>query len=199
MMNSKYQISNIKYQMSKRKFISNWKLDIGHWIFLRGFTLVELLISSAIFITVSTVIVSVLFISFRVNTKTESLLSLRQAGNGVMEQMTNQIRFAARLEDPIDCSTPVTQLSITITSAFDDGQTIFACGTSTLASNSAELIDSNRYLVSNCSFTCSQRTPSDHPTITIQYTLTPASVTAGGEAQGTVDFKTAVNMRNFQQ
>ena len=82
----------------------------------RGFTLIELLVSSGIFITISGIVVSILFVTFRINQKADVLLAVKQNGNTALTQLTHNIRYAQILDDPISCVTPVTQESVTITS-----------------------------------------------------------------------------------
>src|SRR5688572_16671152 len=167
----------------------------------RGFTLIELLISIALFTAVSTIIMSILFTSIRANRKSEVIVGIKQIGNTAMTQMVNNIRYARTLDDPTDCTTSITQDSITVT-GFDYGQTEYSCPAisgDTISSNSASLIDSNVATVSQCAFSCSQQTLSDAPTITIQYILTPAGQSDLTETTGNVAFQTSVNLRNFSR
>ncbi|HSA84278.1 MAG TPA: prepilin-type N-terminal cleavage/methylation domain-containing protein [Patescibacteria group bacterium] len=179
MLHSKYQRSNIKS--------------------FRGFSLIELLVASAIFITVSVIIISSLFVTFRLSRKTEVVRLLRQSGDSAMTQMVNQIRYAASLEDPVSClgPSPTTQNFIVITSGTDYGITVLSCDASTISSNSASLVDTSRIVVANCSFSCMQSSPNHPPTVTIRYDLYPSSVADGAETQASTSFQSSVTMRNY--
>ncbi|HZE86945.1 MAG TPA: type II secretion system protein [Methylomirabilota bacterium] len=166
----------------------------------KGFSLIELLVSMAVFASVTTVIITVLFVSFRAGKKSDVLISLKQNGDATLAQMVKSIRYAKSLDAPAACTTPVTQASITITSISDAKQTIFSCpaGASTsITSNSASLIDTNAVSVSGCSFTCSQATTNDPPTITIQFTLGAKNTTSFVETTGSIPFQTSVTLRNY--
>ena len=166
-----------------------------------GFTLIELLVAIGLFSALATVIISVLFISFRTSKKSDVIISLKQSGNSALSQMVNQIRFARSLDNPTACVPDVTQDSITIT-AFDGGRTIYGCPgvvTETISSNSAALLDENSINVDSCTFTCSQTTTNDPPTITIQFTLSAANATDFVETSTSIPFQTAVTLRNYNR
>ena len=115
--------------------------------------------------------------------------------------MVRTIRYAKSLDDPASCVPSTTQSSITI-SGFDENQTKLSCpaGASTaITSNSASLTDDTAISVSACSFTCTQPTTVDPPTITIQFTLTSKNQNNLVETTGTLPFQTSVTMRNFGQ
>ncbi len=164
-----------------------------------GFSLIELLIAVAIMLIVGTIVTSVLFVSLRTSSKSETTLLVKQNGEFALSQMTKSIRFAKQLDSPASCVTPVTQLSVTITSFLDGGQTTFSCSGSTIASNGASLIDTTAVTASGCSFICSQTSSSQPPTITIQFTLNARTTSSFVETTATAPFKTSVTMRNFAQ
>lgn len=62
----------------------------------RGYTLIELLIAMAILASTGGVILSILFISLRGSTKTDTFTSVRQNGNNAISQMARLIRNARR-------------------------------------------------------------------------------------------------------
>lgn len=167
----------------------------------KGFTLLELLISTAIFTILAAVIVTVLFTSLRASKKSDVISLLNRSGNNALSQMVRTIRYAKSLDDPVSCVPSITQSSITI-SGFDDAPTVLSCpaGASTaITSNSASLTDSTAISVSACSFTCTQPTTSDPPTIMLQFTLSPKNQNSLVETTGTLPFQTSVTMRNFGQ
>jgi|SRR6185369_3086068 len=167
----------------------------------KGFTLAELLISSAIFIVVSGVILTALFSAFRLSKKSDTLLTIRQNGDAVMTQIVRGIKYARFLNDPETCVTPVTTDSITITSATDQGETTYSCPNdvdSSIASNGASLIDENQVQVITCTFTCTQTYYYSQPTIRVTFSLgTPTTDSGFTEGQSGVDFQTSVTMRNY--
>jgi len=170
---------------------------------LQGFTLIELLAVMGMFGVIGIVIVSILFTSLRASRKTDVLVMLKQNGDTALSQMTNRIRYAKSLDVPLTCFPSVTQSSITITSLFDGGQTTFSCPgggmTTPITSNSAVLMDTNSVSVTACSFTCSQATVSDAPTVTVKFTLSPKTTTGFVDSTGVMPFQTAILMRNLNQ
>lgn len=156
----------------------------------------------AVFATVSTIVISILFISFRTSKKSEAIVILKQNGDAAMSQMVRNIKYARSLDDPIDCTIPITQQSITVTSSSDLGQTVYKCPTDispAIASNGASLIDTSSATIDACSFTCSQVSLNDPPTITIQYKLYSIDNKELNENQGAMSFQTSVTMRNYSR
>lgn len=166
----------------------------------RGFTLIEILAALAVFVTVSGIILSILFVSLRGSRKSDVIVSARQNGDAAMSQMVRMIRYAKSLDSPVSCVPSANSLtSITIT-ASDDNQTVFSCPASAgagIASNSASLVDTTAVSVSACSFSCSQPSLNDPPTITINFTL--AALGGGNLVEGatSVPFQTSVTLRNY--
>lgn len=175
---------------------------ISHISSPKGFSLIELLVVAGVFVTISTIILSIFVIALRGSQKSEYLLTMKQNGNFASSQMVKQIRYAESIVSPSSCLPTVTQSSITIASLANNGQTTFSCPTSPsegIASNSASLIDTNRVAVASCSFTCTQQTLSDPPTVTIRFTLTPKGTNALFENTGSIPFETSVTLRNFNR
>lgn len=183
--------------MRKKLKVKNSKFKI------RGFTLVELLVSSAIVVSISTIVVSILFIAFRVNQRTGITLTVKNNGNSALSQMATSIKYAKNLNNPAECVTAANRQprqQIAFTSAFDNGQTILSCQTgaaSTIASNGAALINTTAVTVQSCSFTCIQTTVNDPPTITIRFSLTSKNYVGTTETQTILPFQTAATMRNY--
>lgn len=169
-----------------------------------GFTLIEILAASSVFMVIGTAVLSVLFVSLRASKKSDLLINLRQNGNSALTQMARQIRYANSLEDPISCLPPVNQSSITITSGTDSTETTFSCGaipgtissTDTLDNIPKPLVDTNSIAVKDCSFTCSQKKIDDPPTINLKFTMESKNVSGLTESNGSIPFQTSVTMRN---
>lgn len=170
-----------------------------------GFTLVELLAVVGILGIVGSILFGVLYTTLRGSNKSESLLVLQQNGQNVLSQMTKSIRFAKKIEVPTSCysgpaPTPVATTSVTLRN-LDNGSTRFSCDnlpTGTISSNSASLLDTSLVAVTSCSFTCTQNTLYDAPSITILFTL--AKKTAGSVIPDdtTSPFQATVSLRNVQ-
>ncbi len=168
----------------------------------KGFTLAELLISSAIFVTVSGIILTALFSAFRLSKKSDTFLISRQNGDAAMTQMVRAIKYAKTLDDPISCVIPVSSANqITISSSSDGGQTTYTCpndDSNTIASNGAALLNETAVTVYSCSFSCSQTYANSPPTITIAFTIgNVATGSAFSEGSSSVPFQTSVTMRNY--
>lgn len=166
----------------------------------KGFTLIELLTVITILSVIGTIVVTVITITFRGTRKADLLENARQNGDTALSLMVKNIRYAKSLDAPASCVPPpasVTTSSIKITSLLDNQQTIYSCSGSTIASNGASLFDTNSLKVTSCSFVCTQPTLLDPPTITIQYTLSPAKPGSFTETKFTVPFQSSVTLRNL--
>lgn len=166
----------------------------------KGFTLIELLTAIGIFGVIGTIAVSVIFITFRGTKKSETITIVKQNGDYALTQIVKSIRYAKSLDSPVSCVPAAFPTSIIITSSYDDGQTTYSCpagASTTLSSNSASLIDTQAVTISGCSFTCSQKTSADPPTINIKFTLTANSATGFIENTASIPFESSVTMRNF--
>lgn len=192
----KFQISN------KLKMLG---LSIGNSRQRRaGFTLVELLAVIAITGVVGTMMFGVLFTTLRGADKSESVGKLQENGNFALSQMSRMVRFAQELQYPDTCyqstsPAPVITSSITILNA-DNYSTTFACdiAAGTIASNSATLLDPATVSMTACSFSCTQATPYDAPSLTISFTLNKKDSNAFVENNSPVQFQTTVILRNVR-
>ena len=163
----------------------------------KGYTLFELLTVIGILSVVGALVVSIIFVSLRGAKKSDLIETLRQNGDTAMTQMVKQIRYAGSLTTPASCVPSTTTSSITITSLTSNAPTTFTCSTSTISSNSASLMDTNSVSVSSCSFTCTQSTLDDPPSINIQFTLIPKTQGTLVETKATIPFQSSVTMRNY--
>lgn len=180
----------------------------------RGFTLVELLAVSVVMIVVSVIVTATITSSLRGTTKTNTVNDVRQNGNYAISQVSKMIEYAKSFggvsndySGPFDsnCVNLIPSLTPTPTpsqysyikiTGFDNGQTIFSC-TSTIASNSASLIDSNLVSVDACSFTCERARITDSPIIGINFSLSKKTTSSLFENKASTSFKTSVKMRNL--
>lgn len=166
---------------------------------LRGYTLIELLTVIGILSVISSIVLSVVFMSLTGSKKSDTVETLRQNGDTALTQMVKAIRYAKSLDFPSSCTTPVTTSSIQISSLSDSGQTTYTCNGTTIASNSASLLNTAVVKTQSCNFTCSQQSLGSAPTITIRYTLVPVSGTSLVETKATLPFQSTVTMRNYSR
>lgn len=176
---------------------------ITHSINSRGFTLVELLAVIVVLVTVGGIIFGVLFAALRGSNKATILSDVQDNGDYTLVEMTRMIRFAQAVVDPASCvlgptPTPTQITSITIRNS-DQSQITYSCTTGsggTIASNGASLLDTNSVEVSSCSFTCSQNSLYEAPTIGISFTLNKKNAVNLVDSNSPVTFQTTVTLRN---
>ena len=171
-------------------------------IFGAGFTLVEIMIGLVIFAIIGVVSLSILFMTLRVGNKSDLLVILKQNGNAAVSQVSKNIRYAKSLDSLTTCVTPVTAQSVTVTSLLDNEQSTFSCTSTapfTIASNGASLIDTSIASVTDCSFTCTQTTLNDPPTITLSFKLNARNSNSLAEKTGIIPFTASVTMRNYSK
>lgn len=192
-----------------------------------GFTLIELLVVITVFVSVGVVIGNILFSALRGTNRTNTLTVVKQNGSFAIAQMTKMTRNAKSFEGiSTDGSTYITDCTVVIPPAptptpvpikyyyvkitnFDETQTIFSCyetpltplvtPTIKLTSNfNAKLVDvDNQVAITDCSFTCTQGSISDFPTITINFSLTQKETNVVPERIiSPIPFQTSVTIRN---
>jgi prepilin-type N-terminal cleavage/methylation domain-containing protein len=172
-----------------------------------GYTLIELLITIAMLATIGTIMVSILFSTFRSSNKSQAISELRENGNYAISQMSKSIGFAKSFNGvkvnlsgtytstcPVSGSPHYQYLKIT---GFDNGTTEFSCSAGIIASNSSSLIDTTSISVTNCYFTCSQPDASAPPTVDINFTLNKILGGSLSENAGSVPFQTSVTVMNY--
>lgn len=182
----------------KRK-ITTRKLSLNH----PGFSLVELLAVVAVLGVLGTVMFSMLSSSLRSSRRADVLTDVQQNGNSVLTQMTRAIRYARSIEAPASCysgptPSPVEVTSLTIRNS-DNFTTTYSCDNlpnGSISSNSGDLTDTN-IAVTACSFTCTQNTAYDLPTIGISFTLNRRTASSLVENSTPLTFQTTISPRNI--
>lgn len=166
----------------------------------KGFTLIEILTSITILAFIGAITVGVITITLRTTKKSDLMEVARQDSDSALTQMVKNIRYAASLDNPVSCVGSKTVSSITITSVTTHTQTTYDCSAGTIKSNGASLFNTNAVQTKpgTCSFVCSQTTINDPPTITIKYTLVPATSGIFAETNFSLPFESSVTMRNVQ-
>lgn len=192
---------------------------IGHG--QNGFTLVELLISTFLILSISSVVMTIFVAGLRGTNRSSAEADVRQNGNLAITQMSRMIRNAKTFDgvsldgttnfidscyDGISNPTPTPQSfkGVRVTS-FDGGTTTLKCpnvGGTMITSESATiapLTDSTLVTVlpSSCYFTCQQESPTDPPVIGISFTVESLSGSGTiGQSVGQT-FQTTVLPRNY--
>lgn len=147
-----------------------WKLPSGQCLTHKGFTLIELLVSLFILSAIGSLVIGIIWVSLRNSVKLNNMNLIRQNGNYAMLQMTKMLQFASRFQGvstdgstfTTNCQDPnVTPLQsynyIRYATASDDVVTLSCMQSpSTIASNSASLLDTSTFSVVSCGFTCIQ-------------------------------------------
>lgn len=165
----------------------------------RGYTLVELLSVIGILSVIGVIVVTVTFITLRGAQKSDVSELVRQNGDAALSQMVRTIRYAKSLDAPRTCTTPATVQTITVSSLTDGDQTTYSCENGTIASNSASLLNTNAVQTTACSFTCSQTSLLEAPTVTIQFSLSAKSTGSFVETNASIPFTSSVTLRNYSR
>ncbi len=183
-------------------------------IYHNGFTLLELLISLTILLSIGSIVFSVLFVSIRSTTKINNMQLIRQSGNDIVAQLSRMIQFSQQFNGvsttggvyTTACQVPnssggsLQQYKYLQITSFDNGITTLSCSSgtpATIASNSASLVDTNLYVISNCNFTCTQVTANSPQTIGITFTISKKTTNNFIEDPAPLPFSTSVTLRNF--
>lgn len=166
--------------------IRNWKIDVN----IRGFTLIELLITLLILTTVSSLVVGIVWISLKSTVKANNINVIRQNGNFAMLQMAKMLQFSNEFQGVsnngnafnFNCQTPGASLQkykyVKFTGS-DNGVTILGCtnNPSDIASISASLnvrkslINTSKFRLTSCNFTCTQVNAGLPYTVGIEFTI----------------------------
>lgn len=156
-----------------------------------GFTLIEILVATAILGIVAVVGVNMFFSILRGSTKTRVLAEVKQNGNYALNVMERTIRNAKSLESHSEASIEILNP--------DDESITFSCDDNKIKMNGENLI-SDKVEVLNCAgfFTVVEGEEGVRPAeVTIDFRLKQAGTAARPEEQASVDFKTTVTLRNY--
>lgn len=179
-----------------------------------GFTLVELLAVIMVIAVIGGVVGAILISTLVGTNKTNALNDVRQNGNYALLQVSKEIEFSRNFYGVsldgsnyiTDCTTPsVSPTPAPVHYGFvkiisDDGQTVvFSCGSSTISSNSASLINTSTVKTTTCFFTCSQSDSFLPPTVGINFTLSQAKSGNFIENNTSVSFSTSATLRNLNR
>nr|MBI5456077.1 type II secretion system protein [Candidatus Levybacteria bacterium] len=189
------------------KRIMNYELRIKNSE--KGYTLVELLAVMIILISVGAVMIAILVTSLRGGNKSNTTNEVRQNGDYIISQMSKMIAYSKSfggvkttlagtyITDCTAVSSPPTAYKYIKITSFDDGVTEFSCTGSTIASGTADLIDTTKFTVSDCNFYCSQVNTTSPATINVLFTLSKKNSGFFAENQTTIPFDTTITLRNY--
>lgn len=176
--------------------------------FFNGFTLIELLVAMGIFLTLSTVIFSIIVTVLRGAKKSDSIISVRQNGEYAIDQIVKTLRFAISLDypNPIGGTMPACSSTGTIVqdvriTKVDLSQNIFSCPSSSnypnyITFDGGMLTNSSNVVVKSCYFVCTQNI-GEMPTIGIFFNLTKVNSSSLLEGDTSIPFQSAVTLRNI--
>lgn len=185
----------------RQKAASIYRVDQGK--INGGYTLIELVVVMALLIIVGSLIVGILYSTIRGTAKSRITNDLGQNGNYALSVITDIVLNSQNFTSITDLSstvytscTPVgiSGKSITVM-GFDGGVTNISCTGSTIASNSASLLDTSRVIVNSCTFTCVQEDSYSPPRIDVTFQLRNANGSSS-DTQGIVTFNTSLSLRN---
>lgn len=166
----------------------------------RGFTLLELLVTTGIMTLVTVILVQVLFSTIHVNTKAEIIKEVKQNGDFALGIMMRMIQNARVIASP--CDGTATSY-VTLTNA-DGGETTFAClpeaGVLRIASNSAYITSSKVTLTGlSCmdaiDFVCTTLAGSTR-VVKINFSLAQRGTPEASYETAASSFQTTVTVRN---
>lgn len=169
-----------------------------------GYTLIEILAVIAIFGVIGTIVFGILTTALQSSNKSEGLMTVQQNGSYALSLMSRMIRYSKQITSPTSCysgptPTPVSDTSLTIEN-LDGHSTTFSCDglpTGTIASNGASLLDTQSVAVTSCTFSCTQSTAYDVPSVTISFILNKRNSNTLVENNSPVTFQTTVTLRNL--
>ena len=178
--------------------------------FSSGFTLVELLVALFILSTISTLVVSIVWVSLRSTVKINNMNIIRENSSYAVLQMSKMLQFAKTFEGAnpngnnfsTNCQSPNaspqdTYRAVRFT-AVDDGVTTLRCtqSPSGISSNSASLINTNVFNVTSCSFTCTQAAPDAPYAIGFRFTVSKKPSGSLLDDPAPLEFQNSVTIRN---
>jgi putative endonuclease len=202
------------------------KQRIGIYENSAGFTLIELLTSIVVLVAIGSIIAGLISFSLRGSNKTNTMESIRQAGNYALSQMSKDITYAQPFdgrntgfngtiingETTYSTSCPISHSLNVITvrsSSGNDIVTQYSCNSPALTvtttrngvtSAPTSLINNTVSVnLTNCSFTCTQDS-TGVPIIGISFSLEPFAQNGLVEnSNSAIVFKTSVTMRNYKK
>jgi len=192
--------------------MQNKILNIKNKKYNEGFTFIELLTVAAVIIVVGVMIVVVIASSLRGSNRSNNVSDIRERGTFIISQMSKTLSYAKSFDGvsttglansyTTDCIVgtnpppPPTQYKYIKITSFDLGQTVYACTTDNIASNSANLINTANMSVTACYFICTQLGLSYSPQIDIHFTLSKNPNSTFIENRISTPFQTSVSFRN---
>lgn len=167
----------------------------------RGFTLIELMIVTALMVILS-LTVSAMFMTFLItNARTNTKNTLKVEGSYALSQMEFLLRNSYQLVQNSDSQVCQSSMDRIRLESIDGGQTEFYLETSEdpprIASNSGVYLTSDAVMVENLQFSCTE-SYSGVRSVTIDFDLTKIvpSVTNNTNEESREHFSSVVSLRN---
>ncbi len=174
-----------------------------------GFTLIEMLVSMAIIITTTTVVVSILASSFTGVTKSTVSEEVRQNGTSALTRISRSIQFAEGFEGVSEtgeadsyitsCSDTVSGLYYKYVKIKSGGATrMISCTDEDIAIDTVTYLDKSRVQVipDSCQITCVRKDDSTPPVIGVSFGLTRLGAPDSNKTKSNY-FSTSIKMRNL--
>ncbi|HUV43035.1 MAG TPA: type II secretion system protein [Patescibacteria group bacterium] len=164
----------------------------------KGFTLIEILVVVSLFGIIAVIGSGSFFSLLRGSTKSKTVSAVKQNGDyalGVMERMIRNARYLEENSNEQTCELGMTRIKIKNP---DGGSTEFSCDSSTISSNSGELI-SGGLTLSSCAFDCREDGDLDPDVVAISFTLLSGASVGHPEEGAVIDFKTTISLRNIPE
>lgn len=137
-----------------------------------GFTLIEILIATAIFIVIIVAFISILLSVTQVQVQSSSAAAVNQESQFLLQKLEYYVQTASLIQIPQDTATATLQLYMASSSA-DPTYITLASGTVYLqqtATGTLQALTSNKVTVSNLSFT-RRANPPGHDTVAISFNI----------------------------
>lgn len=226
------KISNFKFKIAlllNRYIVKKKAMQLCNYSAInRGFTIIELLIVMLILVIVGGLMTSIFVVSLRSTNKSNNLATVRQNGNGAIEQMSRKLRYATKIVG-LGNTLPVTTLDSNPGLCSDGSVDLdpsqyykmisfetenpdpnidtpilntFSCNDSdgTIDIDTDAITDKLHTSVQNCSFSCIQQ-PSGS-TVNIYFKMSDKNGGTSTEINENVvtpiTFSTSVTLRNTQ-
>ncbi len=169
----------------------------------KGFTLIELVITIALFAVIGGVMSSILFVTLRGSSKSDALETVSRSGDVALTQIANHIRYSKTLIFPdvetCQMNPPTHEEKVTITSFSDNTESTILCKMdepTDIMLNGESLVDKSSVKVAECYFICTQKSLVDPPSISVFFTLTHIADNGLVENTNSRTFQTTILLRN---
>jgi len=153
-----------------------------------GFTLIEILVATGIFVAISVTVFSFLATNFKSTSKTAVSEEVRQNGSYALSTIERLVVSSRAISCPNNQSVNVT--------ALDGSTTLITCSGGRIASGSSFLTSSN-VAVSSCNFSGSTE-PGLPPRLDVSFTVSQLGTPDRPSEKDSLSFQTKILLKNRQ-